>query len=163
MAGTLWVSCIPPFQNLGLKVVPPSRKRKGTDTVSAMPKKNQPNQVLAVALCTWLFRYLKAWVLASFSSLSWTKYQNNAFFCKMRMIRIRRVAELAFSSDLPLVSCISKGKTFRGSHLQMFFNPLKSDSHVPKKFFYLLRWKPFKNDKKCFSFHLKNPFRSQDI
>ena len=32
-----------------------------------------------------------------------------------------------------------------------------------KKLFYLLQWKPFKNDEKCFSFHLKNCFRSQDI
>ena len=24
-------------------------------------------------------------------------------------------------------------------------------------------WKPFKNDEKCFLFHLESPFRSQDI
>ena len=28
---------------------------------------------------------------------------------------------------------------------------------------YLLHWKPFRNDEKCFLFHLKNSFRSQDI
>ena len=27
---------------------------------------------------------------------------------------------------------------------------------------YLLHWKPFKNDEKCFLFHLKSSFRSQD-
>ena len=29
--------------------------------------------------------------------------------------------------------------------------------------FYLLQWKPFKNNEKCFLFHLKNSFRSRDI
>ena len=32
-----------------------------------------------------------------------------------------------------------------------------------KKFCYLLHWKPFKNDEKCFLFHLKSSFHSQDI
>ena len=40
---------------------------------------------------------------------------------------------------------------------------LKLDSHLPKKLFSLLQWKPFKNDKKCFLFYLKSSFRSQDI
>ena len=50
---------------------------------------------------------------------------------------------------------------------------LKSDSHLSKKWCYLLHWKskkscyllhwkPFKNEK-CFLFHLKSSFRSQDI
>ena len=30
-------------------------------------------------------------------------------------------------------------------------------------FCYLLHLKPFKNDEKCFFFHLKSSFRSQDI
>ena len=34
---------------------------------------------------------------------------------------------------------------------------------LPKKLCYLLHWKPFKNDEKCFLFHLKSSFRSQDI
>ena len=41
---------------------------------------------------------------------------------------------------------------------------LKSDSHlcfICKKLFYLLQWKPFKNDEKCFFFHLSS-FRSQE-
>ena len=32
-----------------------------------------------------------------------------------------------------------------------------------KNFVYLLQWWPFKNDGKCFLFHLKSSFRSQDI
>ena len=36
---------------------------------------------------------------------------------------------------------------------------LKSDSYLPKNFFYLLQWKPFKNDEKCFLFVLKAPKR----
>ena len=39
---------------------------------------------------------------------------------------------------------------------------LKLDSHLPK-IFYLLQWWPFKNDEKCFFFHLKSSFHSQDI
>ena len=40
---------------------------------------------------------------------------------------------------------------------------LKSGSHHSNFFFHLLDWKPFKNDGKCFLFHLKSSFRSQDI
>ena len=32
-----------------------------------------------------------------------------------------------------------------------------------KSCFYLLQWKPFKNDEKCFLFHAKSFFRSKDI
>ena len=32
-----------------------------------------------------------------------------------------------------------------------------------KKLCYLLQWKPFKNGEKCFLFHLKSSFRSDDI
>ena len=38
---------------------------------------------------------------------------------------------------------------------------LKSGSHLPKEF--VLFGKPVKNDEKCFLFHLKSSFRSQDI
>ena len=44
---------------------------------------------------------------------------------------------------------------------------LKSDSHIYFILFslllYLLQWKRFKNDEKCFLFHLKSFFPSQDI
>ena len=42
---------------------------------------------------------------------------------------------------------------------------LKSDSHLPKKFCYLLDSKPLKNDQKYFWWikNLKSSFRSQDI
>ena len=43
-------------------------------------------------------------------------------------------------------------------------NDLKSDSQLPKNFlFYLLHRKPFKNDEKCFLFHLTSSFGSQDV
>ena len=51
-------------------------------------------------------------------------------------------------------------KRFQGVLKTMFkvgLSPPKQNS------FYLLQWKPFKNDEKCFLFHLKNSFRSQDI
>ena len=40
---------------------------------------------------------------------------------------------------------------------------LKSDSQLPKKLFYFLQWKTFTNDEKCFLFHSKSSFCSQDI
>ena len=40
---------------------------------------------------------------------------------------------------------------------------LRSHSDLPKSFRYLFHWKPFKNDKKCFLYHLKSSFHSQDI
>ena len=39
---------------------------------------------------------------------------------------------------------------------------LKSHSHLPKHI-YLLQWKSFENHEKCFLFHLKSSFCSQDI
>ena len=49
---------------------------------------------------------------------------------------------------LPFLGCLSFETRTR----------LKSDSHLPKKLLYLLQWKPFKNDEKCFLFHVKVPF-----
>ena len=34
----------------------------------------------------------------------------------------------------------------------------KSNSHLPKICFYLIQWKPFKNDENAFYFMLKAPF-----
>ena len=38
---------------------------------------------------------------------------------------------------------------------------LKLDFHLPKKLFYLIQWKPFKNEENYFLFHLKSYFSSQ--
>ena len=40
---------------------------------------------------------------------------------------------------------------------------LTFDSHLPRKYVFLLQWQPLKNDEKCFLFHPKSFFRSQDI
>ena len=44
---------------------------------------------------------------------------------------------------------------------------LMSESHLPRNFFYVLQWKPFKklfkNDEKCFLFHVKSSFCLWDI
>ena len=40
---------------------------------------------------------------------------------------------------------------------------LKVGLSPSKNYFYLLQWKPFKNNEKLFLFHLKSSFRSQDI
>ena len=44
-----------------------------------------------------------------------------------------------------------------------YWKSLKSGSHLQKRLHYLLQWKAFKSDGKCFLFHLKNSRRSQDI
>ena len=68
-----------------------------------------------------------------------------------------------FVRKLKMLSSTQMGET-HPLHIQYLSLQLKSDSHLPKKFrFYLLQWKPFKNDEKCFLFHLKNSFRSKDI
>ena len=40
---------------------------------------------------------------------------------------------------------------------------LKLDSHFPKKIVLFALWKPFNDDEKCFLFHRKSSFGSQDI
>ena len=47
------------------------------------------------------------------------------------------------------------------SKVRLYWEYLKSPSK--KDLLYLLQWKPLKNDDKCFLFHLKSSFRSQDI
>ena len=44
-------------------------------------------------------------------------------------------------------------------------NHLIKGGLLPSKnvYFYLLQWQPFKIDEKCFLFHLKSSFHSQDI
>ena len=42
-----------------------------------------------------------------------------------------------------------------------YWKSLKSDSHHQKTLLYLSQWKPFKNDKKCFLFQIKNSPCSQ--
>ena len=40
---------------------------------------------------------------------------------------------------------------------------VKVGVHLPKKFCYLLHWKPFKNPEKWFLFRLKSSCRSEDV
>ena len=40
----------------------------------------------------------------------------------------------------------------------MLISYLKSDSHF-RVYFYLVQWKHFKNNEKCFLFHVKRSFR----
>ena len=47
--------------------------------------------------------------------------------------------------------------------ISFFSGVLSSDSQLLKKLCYFLHWNPFKNDEKCFIFHLKSSFCSQDI
>ena len=54
--------------------------------------------------------------------------------------------------------------TYSNFFLAPVTQSLRSDSLIfLKKLFYLLQWKPFKNDERCFLFHLKSSILSQDI
>ena len=44
-----------------------------------------------------------------------------------------------------------------------YWKSLKSDSHHQKALLYLLQWKPFQDDEKCFLFQIKISTCSQDI
>ena len=82
---------------------------------------------------------------------------------------------LFFFNFWPLLpeSHFSKGDWALGSTSTQFWDfsnnswfpkILNLDSHLPKKTsFYLVQWKPFTSDEKCFLFHLKSFFRSRDI
>ena len=81
-----------------------------------------------------------------------------------------RHSHLALMSNLALLvwtAPLQKHSFFRGynedSSSKSMQNFSKKTLTFQKKLCYLLRWKPFKNDEKCFLFHLKNSFRSQDI
>ena len=54
----------------------------------------------------------------------------------------------------------SQRKEKKSSSLEKTFKVGFSPS---KRIFYLLQWKPFKNNEKYFLFHLKSSFGSQDI
>ena len=60
--------------------------------------------------------------------------------------------QLKFHWSIPLISCCNYLYTTS-------YTGLKSDSYHPKNCFYLLQWKPFKNDKKnAFYFMLNSLF-----
>ena len=59
--------------------------------------------------------------------------------------------QLKFNYSIPLIQCCNYLYTKSCTEL-------KSGSHPPKICFCLLQWKPFKNDKKCFLFHVKCSF-----
>ena len=50
----------------------------------------------------------------------------------------------------------------QGSFFRFLDNQSRTLTYL-KNLCYLLDWKPFKNDEKCFLFHIKSSFRSQDI
>ena len=76
-------------------------------------------------------------------------------FQRMRCIRNEEILEISFHWSLPWLTFVML--TYLCSI------PFKSESHLPEKLFYLLQWKPFKNDEKRFLFHLNSSFHSQDI
>ena len=74
---------------------------------------------------------------------------------------------IRFDSSTSNIKYVSLSHTFlsyvKYSGLEVYLSCLKLGSHLPKNLWYLLDWKPFKNDEKCFLFQLKSSFCSQDI
>ena len=62
-------------------------------------------------------------------------------FVTIALARKSSILDVAAALDPPL--CVAT----------MWCQYLKSDPRLPKIFFYLLQWKPFKNDEKCILFH----------
>ena len=101
----------------------------------------------------------------------------NWFFQVLAVIFIRKLTGIVTLSNLPrnsspikenflslhLMKRSKRDRNLQNNTVILSSRTLKSDSHLLKKLFYLLQWKSFKNDEKCFLFHLKNSFCSQDI
>ena len=69
------------------------------------------------------------------------------------------MSTLRKAADSIVFSCLDPCKTVFPCEYRK-----KSDPHLPKKVcFICFNESPLRNDKKCFSFNLKNSFRSQDI
>ena len=80
------------------------------------------------------------------------------------MIFIWEILELYIKSAIKIrkncsaIIITNSPSIIRGSSLLIYSYHLKSESHLPQNLFYLYQWKPFKNDKKLFWFHLKSSF-----
>ena len=75
-----------------------------------------------------------------------------------------RLQEVEFHSIKDALSSLRKFLETE-SPLKMLKNAFhpKVGFSPSKKMCYLLHWKPFKNDEKCFLFHLKSSFHPKDI
>ena len=84
----------------------------------------------------------------------WNGWLKSCTFPKKALSSFRKLfKKLRGSFPLETVDLV----TFPEVILKVGPSPSKKNS------FYLLQWKSFKNDEKCFLFHLKSSFRSQDI
>ena len=120
---------------------------------------------------TNIFRYI-TWNLAAFSRL----VRNDTHMTSMKIVQfsrpplplhlrpkffhplhLERPISINIKGWLHCLTSESKGRFLVNNILKSNFRPPK------KKMFYLLQWQPFKNGEKCFLFHLKSSFRSQDI
>ena len=81
----------------------------------------------------------------------WKQCHNAIWISKSRMFHFKCPWQKANCVDAWL-----KHRKFDWFQFKVAFSP-------SKKLFYLLQWKLFKNDGKCFLFHFKSSFRSQNI
>ena len=123
------------------------------------------------------FSYLVGFACFFFFSLIWKREETkNTFaavskkFCAFHSVDLFHsnkpcYLETQFDELCLIFKSIKKALKMSSKILPYVLYPtfeVKVGLSIPNKMFYLLQWKPFKNDHKCFLFHLKSSFRSQD-
>ena len=89
-----------------------------------------------------------------------------------QMVELKKKEERTWNTIKDRSFCVAKSKVpftafytdheiEQGNQILKVFGEIKGTLSGLKQFF--CNWKPFKNDEKCFLFHLEIPFRSQGI
>ena len=114
--------------------------------------------------------FIKKEALAQVFSCGFCEIFKNTFFIEhlrwlLLLLVLNFIRNFALSVNVNLL--LEKKNTLLWCFIPHIFEKilsLKPDSHLPKKIsFYLLQWKPLKNDERCFLFYFKSSFRSQNI
>ena len=119
----------------------------------------------------WIFKCLKFMLKWTWVSRKWNRFLSmlrkycNESLSNTKCITFEMVTlrNYAFSANICQNKSLFSTKSFGTFFGNCQMPNWKSNSDLPKKLCYLLDWQPFKNDEKCFLFHLKSYFRSQDI
>ena len=110
----------------------------------------------------YIYLYIYIYIYITWKKRTFSKECSMGFhvpfvydFQRMRCIINEEILEISFHWSLPWLTFVMLNYL-----CSILF---KSKSHLPKKLFYLLQCKPFKNDEKRFLFHLNSSFHSQVI
>ena len=108
--------------------------------------------------------------LTYFSSATFLREnQNTTWDEEAKITRLFVIIEITVSFTLQIKKHLTISMLHGQCRLVMYGAPMTTKGRLvglspsKKKLRYLLHLKPFKKDKKCFLFHLKRSFRSQDM